>query len=308
MIPKEVSDLARQRQAARTAKEFAEADRLRDQIEASGYLVVDTPEGFELERKPRFERVDASAIASHLDEPATKRASLHLLHEGYVEDLARFFEALVRMTDLTDIETVVVDPATGDADDIVELVAKVPGARSIHLNTDPGWAASRNAGIRTAMGEVVILADLSIEPTGDCVTSLVEALEADPSLPATGPIGIVSTDMMEWEEAATEVCDAVEGYLFATRRDLLRRIDLIDERFTWYRNADIHLSLRLREEAGGAPARITPVAFRKHEHRGYSKYPEGKIRDRESRRNYSRVLDRYRNRRDLLSGAPARSD
>ncbi|MFP5224973.1 MAG: glycosyltransferase [Actinomycetota bacterium] len=306
MIPRQVTELAEQRQAARAAKEFAEADRLRDQIEAAGFIVTDTPEGPELEPKPRFDRVDPASIQSCLDQPATMRASLQLLHEGHIEDLARFLGALRATTDLSDIETVVVDPATADAEQILELIADVPNGRSVHLDTDPGWGGSRNAGMKTSVGEFIVLADLSIEPKQDLLAPLLEALEADPRLAVTGPIGIVTTDMREWHEAATEVCDAIEGYLFATRRDLLRRIDLIDERFTWYRNADIHLSLRLREEAGGAPAKITPVAFDRHEHRGYAKYPEGKIRDRESRRNYNRVLDRYRNARDLLTGAPAK--
>lgn len=306
MIPKKVTDLAKQRVDARTAKDFAEADRLRDEIGSLGYLVTDTPGGFELEPKPRFERADPAAIESRLDQPASKRASLQLLYEGYIEDLARFLEALRATTDLAEIETVVVDPGTADAEQILELIGGIPDGRSIHLDSDPGWAASRNAGIKTSVGEFVILADLSIEPSEDCITPLVRTLEADPELAVTGPIGIVTTDMREWQEAATEVCDAIEGYLFATRRDLLKRIELIDERFTWYRNADIHLSLRLREEAGGAPAKITPVAFHRHEHRGYAKYPEGQIRDRESRRNYNRVLDRYRNARALLTGAPAK--
>lgn len=39
--------LVEQRQAARTAKNWPEADALRDQIIAAGYEVEDTPEGHE---------------------------------------------------------------------------------------------------------------------------------------------------------------------------------------------------------------------------------------------------------------------
>lgn len=304
-IPPRIHELAEARLQARTEKDFARADALRDELDELGWRVLDTADGYELTPAPTFERVAPDAVPSAIDEPARFRISLHLLHEGFLEDLARFLDALRAHHDLSEIETVVVDPGSAHADEVASLVASVPNARALHLDRDPGWAAARNAGIRTALADVVILADLSIEPTGDILTPLADAFEADPELAVTGPIGIVTTDMREWQEAATPVCDAIEGYLFATRRDLLRRIELIDERFTWYRNADIHLSLRLREEAGGAPARITPVAFARHDHRGYSRYPEGKVRNRESRRNYNRVLDRYRNRRDLLSGAPA---
>ena len=45
IIPDEIMALAEQRQAARAAKRWAEADALRDQIHAAGYQVEDTPAG-----------------------------------------------------------------------------------------------------------------------------------------------------------------------------------------------------------------------------------------------------------------------
>jgi cysteinyl-tRNA synthetase len=49
--PPEVVALAEQRQEARAAKDFAEADRLRDAIAARGWEVRDVPGGFELVRR-----------------------------------------------------------------------------------------------------------------------------------------------------------------------------------------------------------------------------------------------------------------
>ena len=46
--PAEVAELARQRAAARAARDFAEADRLRDALRARGWEVRDGPEGAEL--------------------------------------------------------------------------------------------------------------------------------------------------------------------------------------------------------------------------------------------------------------------
>jgi cysteinyl-tRNA synthetase len=46
--PPEVVELARRRQAARAERDFALADRLRDEIAAAGYEVRDGPDGFEL--------------------------------------------------------------------------------------------------------------------------------------------------------------------------------------------------------------------------------------------------------------------
>ena len=47
-IPAEVTALVEQRQAARKAKDFAEADRLRDKIAALGYAVRETRQGTEI--------------------------------------------------------------------------------------------------------------------------------------------------------------------------------------------------------------------------------------------------------------------
>lgn len=294
--PPTVRALAQQRADARSAGDFARADALRDEIAAVGFVVTDTPDGFKLHPIP-----------------APARIGVHLLYEGSLDDLERFLVALVLHHDLSDVETVVVDPASSDADAVAKLADATPGARAIRLDRDPGWAAARNVGLRAATGAIVVLADLSIEPTGDVLTPLAGALESDPTVAVTGPTGIVTADLRTWREAATSDCDAIEAYLLACRRDDLRDSGLLNERFTWYRNADLDLSLQLRDRgrAGredGAPgkARIIEVPFRKHLHRGYARFLDEAERDRQSRRNYNRFLDRWRDRTDLLTGAPAR--
>lgn len=48
-IPQEIIDLAEQRQLARTAKDFAQSDALRSQIEKLGYTIKDAADGYRLE-------------------------------------------------------------------------------------------------------------------------------------------------------------------------------------------------------------------------------------------------------------------
>ena len=50
-IPPEIMELAIERQRAREARDFAEADRLRDRIQASGFEVRDVPGGFKVVRR-----------------------------------------------------------------------------------------------------------------------------------------------------------------------------------------------------------------------------------------------------------------
>lgn len=50
LIPKEIEDLAKAREAARASKDFAESDRLRDEIASHGYRVEDTARGYRLKK------------------------------------------------------------------------------------------------------------------------------------------------------------------------------------------------------------------------------------------------------------------
>ncbi|MCM1359891.1 MAG: cysteine--tRNA ligase [Corallococcus sp.] len=50
-IPAEVAELAERRFAARKNKNWAESDRLRDEIASLGYAVKDTPSGYEIDKK-----------------------------------------------------------------------------------------------------------------------------------------------------------------------------------------------------------------------------------------------------------------
>ena len=45
-VPEEIREMAEQRWAARSAKDWAESDRLRDELAAKGWVVKDGKEGY----------------------------------------------------------------------------------------------------------------------------------------------------------------------------------------------------------------------------------------------------------------------
>jgi hypothetical protein len=112
--------------------------------------------------------------------------------------------------------------------------------------------------------------------------------------------------MRRFEDAPPGDVDAIEGVALAFRRaDLVER-GFLDERFRFYRNLDIWWSLVLRDGGQGRPSRravrlAEPPAIR-HEQRG-STSVEPAERDRLSKRNFYRILDRFGARRDLLSAS-----
>jgi cysteinyl-tRNA synthetase len=291
MSEDEARRLAEERRERRAAKDFAAADGLRDRIRDLGFDVKDTADGFELSPiEPQTpQRVSPADVPSALDEPATFEFSVHWVVQGWPEDAVRGIDAFRRHHARREIQQVVVDAADTDSAIWPEDIELVP------LDRDHGWAADRNAGLRRARADVVVVIDGSIEPAGDVLTPLAEALE-DPSIGIAGPFGIVTDDLREFRDADGTECDAVEGYLMAFRREILTTAGLFDEKFAFYRTADIEYSFRVKDQ--GLRAIVVPLPVERHEHRMWTNTPEDE-RARLSKRNFYRFLERWRGRTDL---------
>ncbi|TMK72214.1 MAG: glycosyltransferase [Actinobacteria bacterium] len=287
MSEDEARKLAEDRRERRAAKDFAAADELRDRIRELGYEVVDTAEGFELtpvsERRLRPEEVE-----SVLEQHPMYEFSVHWIVQGWSEDVARGIEGFRRHGSDTGVQHVIVDAAGSDTEwpGDVEVIA---------LDRDPGWAIARNAGLKRTAGEIVIVIDGSIEPAGDILTPIRETL-SDPEVGICGPFGIVTDDLRDFRDTEGPDCDAVEGYLMAFRREILRRAGFFDEKFRFYRTADIEFSFRVKDQ--GLRAVVVPLPLERHEHRMWANTPEEE-RARLSKRNFYRFLERWRGRTDL---------
>ncbi len=294
-VPEEVRTLAAERQAARGARDFVRADALRDRIAELGFRVVDTPEGPTFEpiapaapQPPR--RLRARQVDSVLDEPATCDVSIHWVVEGWPEDVVRALAGFRAHQGGREVQYVIADVTGTDPETYGEDVEVLP------LEPGTGWGAARNAGLKRSRGRLVLVMDGSVEPTGDVIGPLEEAL-ADESIGVCGPFGVLTLDLREFQASSGPEVDAIEGYLMAFRRGVLRDVGLFDERFKWYRTADIECSFRVKD--AGLRAVVVDVPVEKHEHRMWH-HTERAERDRLSKRNYYRFLERFRGRFDLL--------
>lgn len=292
-VPPEVEALLRARDEARAAKDFAQADALRSRIEQLGFTVRDAPSGAVATPKPGFEAVDPARVPDSLSEPPARHVSIHVLYEGYLDDVTRFLGSIERHCSGHDYEIVVTEAASPDADRIEELASG--RVRVLHLSSDQGWAASRNAALRTSRGSVVALADLSVEATGDLLGPVLAAFE-DPAIGVAGPWGLRSADLRTFEESPGPEVDAIEGYFLATRREILAK-GLIDPKYRWYRHADIDLSFQIR--AMGYKAVVATAPAIRHAHRAWEALDEAE-RAKRSKWNFYRFLDRFKDRADLL--------
>ncbi|MFM8944011.1 MAG: glycosyltransferase, partial [Actinomycetota bacterium] len=208
------------------------------------------------------------------------------------EDVARAIVSFRAHAATPGMHLLVVDVAGTDRSAFPEDVEVVS------LAGDPGWGVARDVALRRSRGAVVVVADGSVEATGDALTPLLRALD-DPAIGVVGPFGIVSEDLREFREDPGPAVDAIEGYLLAVRRDDLVRAGGFDGRFRFYRTADIDLSFRVRDL--GLRAEVVDVPVVRHEHRMWHGTPIAE-RDAASKRNYYRFLERFRGRTDLLVG------
>ena len=304
--PDEIRRLADERAAARRERDYATADRLKAEINGAGWKVIDRGTYYDLEPahppdveaggRTRYGRSDS--VPSRLDEPAVAPATVVLVAD-VVADVARAVAGL-RAHAPAGTQVVVVADAPDDA--TLDELDGLAGVDEVVVTSAPlGFAASLNAGIRRAVGAVVVVLDPSVEPTGDVVRPLAAALD-DPAVAVAGASGLRSGDLRDFETAPAGDVDAVEGYALAFRRDDYSDRGPLDERFRFYRNLDIWWSLVLRDEGDGNTARravAVDVPLERHEHRAWSATPEGE-RNRLSRRNFYRIIDRFGTRLDLL--------
>ena len=313
-VPPAVEDAARRRSAARTESDWATADQLRDEIEAAGWRVIDSGNRYRLERaRPpdvevggeiRYGRSDA--VPSRLDDPATGLATVVFVASP---DETANRRSLAGLVDDAPAGVDVVVVADRLVDGAVEGMAtqSLP-SEIVRTSARLGQGATLNIGIRRSRAPVVVVLDPSITPTGDVITPLVDAL-ADPTVAITGPFGLASSDLRGFDELVAAKspmrATAIQGYLMAFRRADAATRGPIDEAFRFYRNLDIWWSLVLRDEGEErAPRRALVVPGLPLERSEPAAWRDTAPadRDRLSKRNFYRVLDRFRTRVDLASG------
>jgi glycosyl transferase family 2 len=307
-IPAEVLDAAHARSRARAERDWPEADRLRAEIEAAGWRIVDAGTDFALspaappttEAEGSVRYGSSSSVPSLLEEPATDLATVVVVATDWPADLDRALDALTRTSPETVGVVVVADGASPEQEDALAAVAARHGVEIVRTSQRLGQGAALNVGLRRATGGVVIVLDTSVEPTGDVVTPLVRALD-DATVAVAGGWGIDSDDLRRFADAPPGDVTAIEGYAIAFRRSDAAARGPLDERFRFYRNLDIWWSLVLRDEGEGTPPRravAVELPATRHEHRGWTSLPDDE-RDRLSKRNFYRIIDRFGSRLDL---------
>jgi hypothetical protein len=309
-VPEQVKALAQRRARARAERDFAAADAIRDQLAEQGWLVRDGPGGYELTPRPPYPvHADLPALLRAVGRTAStgRRATVGLLAEGWPDDLRRCLQALVAHAP-ADVVASVLDLGNvdGAGDVLHELATAHPDrVEELHVAAPTvGWGPARAALLAADPADVHIVMDASTVLDGDAITPLLEALD-DPTVAAAGWRG-ANFDLDDaWRsvaDAGPGEVDVLFGYLMAARRSALTEGTGPDPKARYYRNADLELSLMMRERGGRLVVPVPPDRLPCHQerHHGYHDV-DPDYRERESRRNYDRLLRRFRGRTELLA-------
>jgi hypothetical protein len=256
----------------------------------------------------------AETVPSMLDEPASARFTVLLVADDWPDDLSRILGGLrAHAPDGTHVVIVANEPTPAQAGRLAPGapdLAVIAGAEPELLWTSArlGLATALNAGLRRARGEVVVLAETSVEVTGDALTPLVAPL-ADPSVAVAGAFGLAGPDLGHLVDTAGPDVDAIDADWLAFRRADFASLGPLDGKYISPHGLDTWWSLVLRAGADPdeAPRRALRLALPlvRHVRAGAASSPAGE-RDRLARRNFYRLLERFRDRADLLSGMAGR--
>ena len=296
--PPDVLALAEQRAAARTAKDYAEGDRLRAAIADAGWTVRDGPDGWSLAERPPYDVLPSvRELADRSAEPDGRRCTVGVLVEGWGDDLRTCVDALLAHAP-PDVVVVLLDNASDAGGVVHELAAASAGrVEELHVERAAGWSEARQALLRADTAAVHVLLDPSTVLEGDALTPVLTCFE-DTGVVGAGWRGVrVEDGWGSFAPAGPGEVEALLGYLLAVRRSAAAAVPP-PPKARFYRNADMEWSFLLREAGGRllVPAGDLPV--RQDRHRGYHD-SDPAVRDRESKRTYDRFLQRFRGREDL---------
>ncbi len=290
--PENLHELGRARQAARADKNFALADQLRDQIAQAGYEIVDVVGGFELHAKSLVQVFADIQKLKNL--PKSDRSiTVAIVVNGFHEDAITSVNS-IKAHSSAEILVLATQPAE-DLSSIVDSYTHV-----IQLENDPGWGECANAALRIISTPFAVIMDPSTTFTGDAISPVLQELQKK-DFAAVGWRGGLINIEDQWrsvdDKGAGEV-DVLFSYFLAVDKDAALQAGGFNARAIYYRNADIEFSLRLKHASGHLLQMDLPLEQGRHH--GYYDTEES-FRDAQSKKNYDRILERFRGKEAILS-------
>lgn len=290
--PQEVHDLAIARLAARAERNFALSDTLRDEIAAKGFEVVDVAGGYELRAKKRFATYESTRDIRPINS-GKYEITVAMIIDGFHEDAVETIKSIKAHSDCA-IAMLVLGDAGILADELDARTSLVVVTENF------GWGENANALLRNVTSEFVVIMDPSTRFTGDAITPVLAELKKREYVGVGWRGGLVNLedDWRSTDDKGPGEVDVLFSYFFAMHREDALASRGFNNRAVFYRNADIEFSLALRHANGRLLQMDLPLE--QDRHHGYHDSDES-YRDLQSKKNYDRILERFRGKSAILS-------
>jgi hypothetical protein len=290
--PESVHELARARQEARAAKDFALSDTLRADIAAQGYEVVDVAGGYELRPKKRFPTYESTRDIKAINS-GKYEITVAMIIDGFHENAIETIKGIKENSECA-IALLVLNDAGVLADQLDARTSLVV------LTENFGWGESANALLRNVTSDYIVIMDPSTRFTGDAIAPVLAELKKRDYVAVGWRGGLINLED-EWrsvDDKGIGEVDVLFSYFIAMHREDALAARGFNNRALFYRNADIEFSLALRHANGRLLQMELPLVQERH-HGYHDSEPE--YRDLQSKKNYDRILERFRGKTAILS-------
>jgi hypothetical protein len=290
--PDSVHELAKARLAARAEKNFALSDQLRDEIAAQGFEVVDVAGGYELRPKKRFPTYESTRDIRPINS-GKYEITAALIVEGFHEDAVTCIRSIKENSQCAIAVLVIGEPGPL-ADELDSRTSLV------QVNENFGWGENANALLRNVTSEFIVIMDPSTIFTGDAITPVLEELKKREFVAVGWRGGLVNLedDWRSTDDKGPGEVDVLFSYFIGMHREDALAARGFSNRALFYRNAEIEFSLNLRHSNGRLLQMELPLEQARH-HGYHDSEPE--YRDAQSKKNYDRILERFRGKTAILS-------
>ena len=170
----------------------------------------------------------------------------------------------------------------------------------VQITEGVGWGEAMNALIKLANSPYVVVMDSSTIFTGDAITPTITKL-AEKEFSAVGWRGGLVNIEDEWrsvDDKGEGEVDVLFSYFLGLNKDHALEAGAFNIRAIYYRNADIEFGLKLRQAQGRLWQLDLPL--KQERHHGYHD-TDPTYRDEQSKKNYDRILARFRGKNEILS-------
>ena len=217
-----------------------------------------------------------------------------IIAEGFTEDLITCVSAITKHT-----QTPVSIYANGKSNWLSDDLFKSKQISITQEKNPLGWGNVINHFLNTSTEDYLVIMDPSTIFTADPITPTLTQLES--GYQGVGwKGGLVNLDD-EWrstDDKGVGEVDVLFSYFLALDRVFTQKAGGANPSAKYYRNADMELSLAIRA-AGGKLMQIDLPLTQERHHGYYDVDPD--YRDKNSRKNYQRILERFRGKNEILS-------